>query len=165
MIREPIDREGEWDAIVLPDVYEHIPRDDRDALHARLARLLAPAGRLVITVPTPAAQRDLVAEGGELQVVDEDVTLDDLRRLADDVGGVLAYYCSVHVWKTHDYVHAVVERGADETRPLRPEDRVPIHVAAPRPLARRVADRLVRPLARAWRRRRALRALDAVGPD
>ncbi len=118
--------EGTFDAIVLPDVYEHIPVQSRPMLHSTLDRLLDPNGRLFITVPSPGKQDALRTSGQGLQIVDETVTLGNLVKLAGDVGGSLTYFNLISVWQTNDYVHAVVERGADHVRSIGPADRTPI---------------------------------------
>jgi len=104
------DLEGSWDVIVLPDVYEHIPRERRDDLGRMLNRLLAPRGVLVLTCPHPRHQAWLRSQGYGLQPVDEDVTLADVGALADQVSGTLIYYRLVSVWRTGDYFHAAIQR-------------------------------------------------------
>lgn len=118
--------EGEWDAIVLPDVYEHIPTRARPVLHAKFDRLLSKNGRILFTVPSPGKQASLYATGKGLQVVDEIVTLEDLNQVARDVNGVLTYFNMISVWETNDYIHAVVERGAEAVGPIDERDRLPI---------------------------------------
>jgi hypothetical protein len=53
VIRDPFD--GEWQAIVLPDVYEHIPKAAREVLHEKLDPLLCSDGKILFTVPGPGA--------------------------------------------------------------------------------------------------------------
>ena len=125
VLRESI--EGTWDVILLPDVYEHISRQKREKLHCELKRLLAPHGRILLTVPSPGHQKMLRDKGEGLQIIDEDVTLEDLMELADDVGGVVTYFNMISVWRTHDYVHAIIERGAERVRKLERNDRLPVH--------------------------------------
>jgi len=150
--------EGPWHAIVLPDVYEHIPASERPGVHARLAALLAPRGRLLLTLPSPGHQAWLRARGEELQVVDESVELSDLIALADDVGGTLAYYNRVSVWRTDDYVHAVIERGDPKPHPVGPPDQVPLKTQGPPGgWARTLPARLLARATRALRRFRATR--------
>lgn len=99
-----------FDVIVMMDVYEHIPRDARAILHASVARLLSPAGTLLLTTPSISHQRYLREERRGVQPIDEDVSRDDLERLAQDIGGTLAHYETVSVWRADDYVHAVITR-------------------------------------------------------
>lgn len=104
------DLDGSWDVIVLPDVYEHIPRERRGDLGRTLSRLLAPRGVLVLTCPHPRHQAWLRSKGYRLQPVDENVTLADVGALADQVNGTLIYYRLVSVWRTGDYFHAAIQR-------------------------------------------------------
>ena len=115
--------EGPWDAIVLPDVYEHIAREQRASFHAHLRATLSPRGTIALTVPSPAHQEALRERGEGLQPVDETVTLADLEKLARDIDGSLSYYALVGIWHTNDYVHAVVERGAEQRRSIALRDR------------------------------------------
>ena len=153
---------GEWELVVLPDVYEHIPRDLRSTLHARLDRLLSPTGRILVSVPTPAAQAQVLSSGGDLQIVDEPVTLDDLVRMARDVRATVTYFAMVSIWRTDDYIYAVLERGGGQCRPLDRADKLPVKghprqnrvVRGWRSTARFLGfHRLLR-----WRRQRRIRA-------
>jgi SAM-dependent methyltransferase len=56
---EPRLDDGTFDCITMLAVLEHIP--DREALARECARLLAPGGRVVITVPRPAVDKVLAA--------------------------------------------------------------------------------------------------------
>ncbi|HZQ64821.1 MAG TPA: glycosyltransferase [Gaiellaceae bacterium] len=103
---------GRFDAVLLLDVYEHVPASSRGQVHERLANLLDERGVIVLAVPTPAQQqlaRERFPE--RLQPVDEDVTVDDLERLAADVGGALTIRRTLSIWLPDDYVHAVVRRA------------------------------------------------------
>ena len=103
-----------FDVIVLMDVYEHIPLASRPRLHAVLNGLLAPFGRLLLTTPSISHQHYLRDDTpGGLQPIDEDVSRADFERLAADIGGTLAHYLEVSVWRSRDYVHAVVARDRD----------------------------------------------------
>jgi SAM-dependent methyltransferase len=112
------DCDGTFDAIVLPDVYEHISLQQRETLHGVIDRLLGVDGRLLITVPSPAHQSFLATSGAGLQIVDEIVTTADLLAIARDVHGELAYLNLVSIWRANDYVHAVIARGVDRLGPL-----------------------------------------------
>jgi len=118
--------DGTWDVIVLPDVYEHIPATSRELLHGKLKRMLGESGRILLTFPSPGHQAMLHAMGVGLQVVDETVTLDDIMRMADDVDAAMTYFGYVSVFRTNDYVHAVLERGCDDVRPIIATDRLRI---------------------------------------
>ena len=138
VIADPLD--GEFEVIVLPDVYEHIPKEARNVLHERFDRLLTPSGRILFTVPSPGKQNSLYATGEGLQIVDEIVTLEDLNLVAHDVSGVLTYFNMVSVWETSDYIHAVVERGVEPIRLVEEADKLPIKGWSPRTIWTRGKD-------------------------
>lgn len=117
--------EGEWDVIVLPDVYEHIPKDQRENVHTKLDRLLSQKGKILFTVPSPGKQLALQTSGEGLQIVDEVVTLEDLVKVASDTGGMLTYFNSISIWETNDYLHVMIERDA-KVGPLTVEEMLPI---------------------------------------
>lgn len=75
-----------FDSIVMVDAYEHLPSHARSQVHENLARLLHPGGRLLLTGPTPELQQTARERGIAMQLVDEDVTFDDLHRLVEDTG-------------------------------------------------------------------------------
>ena len=132
--------DGKWDVIILPDVYEHIPKEARATLHQKIDQLLTERGRILVTVPSPGKQASLYATGEGLQIVDEIVTLEDLRLIARSVGGVLTYFNMISVWDTNDYIHAVVERGAEPIRSLAENDKLPIKGWEPRTIWKRGLD-------------------------
>lgn len=152
---------GQHDVIILPDVYEHIEPARRDAFHANLARSLAPRGRVLLTLPSPAWQRAQRAAGEPMQIVDEEIGLAELQRLAADLQAELTYYAHVNVWRTGDYVHAVIERTAEAPHRVGPTDRLGIRrCAAPYPwLGRRTLAGWYGRLRRWVRRQRVNRAL------
>ena len=117
---------GEWDYIILPDVYEHIARERRAALHAKLNSLLTNDGAVLLTIPSPAKQEFLRASGTGLQPIDEIVTLEDLAELGTDIHGTITYFNIISVWQRNDYVHAVIQRGGDQTGPIGLVESVPL---------------------------------------
>lgn len=117
--------EGKWDVIVLPDVYEHIPLAGRRSLHEKINDLLDDRGKVILTVPSPAHQDCLRRKGEGLQIIDEDVTLEDLVCMAGEVVAELTYFVYVSVWNSNDYIHAILERNT-AMRPIGPEDCVPV---------------------------------------
>jgi len=162
---------GRWEAIVLPDVYEHIPRAQRPVLHAVLHRLLADNGRILLTIPTPGKQESLRIQGSGLQIVDEDVTAEDLFALSRDVEGDLTYFAKMSIWQTNDYAHAMIERASHTVQSLTPADRIPIKGWPAEPIWKRARASVARRLhldvfAMAIRRARFARKLarfDAAG--
>lgn len=150
--------EGEWDAIVLPDVYEHIPLQFRKVLHSKLNSLLSNNGKILFTLPSPAHQAFLYESGKGLQLVDEIVTLQDLVDVAKDIRGQLTYFRMISLGNTNDYIHAVIERGTEKMGPLRKADKLPIKGWSRGYYVHRGCRYLLRKLGlqrlRQWRRRR-----------
>ncbi|MEE8106864.1 MAG: class I SAM-dependent methyltransferase [Planctomycetota bacterium] len=145
--------EGSWDAILLPDVYEHIPSDRRGDLHARLRALLAHDGVVLITVPSPGKQEALRVRGDGLQIIDETVTAMDIAKMGDELGAPLSYMRLVSVWEQDDYMHAVLSRGAARVAPL---------ARRPEGLVRRARRFLDKHIGHRIRRRRVQRALGGL---
>jgi protein-L-isoaspartate O-methyltransferase len=103
---------GAFDAVIMLDVYEHIPCAARPAFHKALMQLISPTGCLLLTCPTIAHQEHLRTNNPEgLQPVDEDVGLSQLTQLGDDTATQLDYYRVVSVWSNRDYLHAVLRRS------------------------------------------------------
>jgi 2-polyprenyl-3-methyl-5-hydroxy-6-metoxy-1,4-benzoquinol methylase len=102
---------GQFDLVVLMDVYEHIALQNRHELHGTIKGLLSQESRVFMSVPTPQLQR----EGREsfpdaMQPVDEDVSPEDFCKFASETGTDLVYYRVVSVWQRGDYAHAVLAR-------------------------------------------------------
>lgn len=103
--------EGKFDLILLMDVYEHIAVEDRASIHAAIKSLLSDESRIVITVPTPAIiEYARINNPSALQPVDEDINIDDIKRLADETATDLLYYRKVGIWNYGDYAHFVLGR-------------------------------------------------------
>ena len=101
-----------FDAIVLLDVYEHIPVEERAGVHLALRDVLEPHGVVILTCPTPEHQNYLRQHAPEgLQLVDEDVDEQVVAQLAKDVGGGLALFRRVCIWHPNDYSHIVITRN------------------------------------------------------
>ncbi|HSE44355.1 MAG TPA: class I SAM-dependent methyltransferase [Gemmatimonadales bacterium] len=97
-----------FDAVVMVDVYEHFPRELRPVVHDKLRSLLGE--RLVMTVPTPEALQYARDRGIPLQLVDEDVTQEDVEQLAADIGGKVEINELVSIWRPDDYRHVLIVR-------------------------------------------------------
>jgi SAM-dependent methyltransferase len=109
-----LDHMEPFNAVVMMDVYEHIPRPSRSELHRKLSGLLAESACIVLSCPTPKLQRYLMENDPEkLQPVDEIVELEDLEMMANDVNGSLVDYNPISIWNHHDYFHATIKRGDD----------------------------------------------------
>jgi glycosyltransferase involved in cell wall biosynthesis/2-polyprenyl-3-methyl-5-hydroxy-6-metoxy-1,4-benzoquinol methylase len=126
--------EGEVDAIVLLDVYEHFPASARALVHDRFRTLLKDDGCLILTVPTPEHQQFMRNEHpGGVQPIDEDVSGDDVERLAHDIEGRVVARRTVSVWHADDYMHALIQRG-----PRRPPSGGRMRLEDPRARALRI---------------------------
>lgn len=110
--------EGQWDLILFPDVYEHIPLTGRVPLHSRLNTLLEPNGSVALTCPTIQHQNFLKKKGKGLQVIDENVSLEDVDKLASDLGAHVTYYSHAPLPRApHQYFHAVISRIGEIQQP------------------------------------------------
>ena len=104
---------GKFDAIVMLDVYEHIPEGSRAAFHSALNFLLTPTGFLLLSCPTIDHQTYLREhDPAGLQPVDEDVGLEELTAIAAQLDARLDHYRLQSIWSSRDYLHAVVRRNA-----------------------------------------------------
>ena len=150
-----------FDLIVLPDVYEHIPRDKRAELNAKLGVLLAEEGKVLITCPAPGYFTWMVENKCELQVIDEPVTVHDLIAIAEAVAGTISYLCMVSVGLANEYMHVLIERGADRSRRVTDADIFPLKMVRPNTLATRIISRLFagrRMLETYWKLRKLVKA-------
>ena len=112
------DLDGNFDLIILMDVYEHIELCERKSLHAFLNRYLSPTGRIFLSFPTPEYQKYLKNHHPkEIQPVDEDVTLNDIVLIAQDTSAKILYYKKITVWQKNDYAHAILARNSDFYKP------------------------------------------------
>jgi glycosyltransferase involved in cell wall biosynthesis len=131
------------DAVVMLDVYEHIPRARRAALHLTVSRLLGASGRIVLSFPSIAHQAWLRQHApGGLQPVDEDVAEEDVASFAREVGGRVAHLAPVSIWRPGDYLHATIERGETVAGRPRPAAARPSALESKSVRAGRAHDRL-----------------------
>lgn len=102
--------EMKFDAIVMIDVYEHIPIDDRQNFHKSLKKLLNEQGRLILACPSKYHQLWLKKNKPEgLQPVDEDVDNKVITEIAKDIGGEVIYFEYQNIWQNLDYLYSVIE--------------------------------------------------------
>jgi len=95
-----------FDLVVMLDVYEHIPHQQRPLLYSTLQGLIGDEGWIVITTPTVEHQGFLREKyPHRLQIVDEDVTCDDLLYLAQALSMKVVRFERVAVWNVYDYQH------------------------------------------------------------
>ncbi|MDC8006281.1 class I SAM-dependent methyltransferase [Aureisphaera galaxeae] len=100
-----------YDAIIMIDVYEHIPVANRSDFHNGLKNLLAEQGRLILACPSKYHQDYLRKHKPEgLQPVDEDVDFTTISDVAKDLDGEVVFYEYQKIWDTFDYLYAVIER-------------------------------------------------------
>ncbi|TWU58851.1 hypothetical protein Poly51_16310 [Rubripirellula tenax] len=101
---------GPFDVVTLLDVYEHIPAVERPRFHANLRQSMGEKSRLIVTCPSFLHQQHLYANEPEgLQIVDEIIGPADFLQLASDLGGHLTHLQYESVWRTNDYVYAVID--------------------------------------------------------
>jgi cyclopropane fatty-acyl-phospholipid synthase-like methyltransferase len=132
------------DAIVMLDVYEHIPRARASAFHQVLAGMLSPDGVIILTTPSPLHQEHLRATNpGALQIVDEIIGAEQIAELARAVGGVVTSFQYQDIWHSNDYVYSVIERQPRYEK---------------RPSARTWRQKLLQKLPHAWDSTRSARA-------
>jgi 2-polyprenyl-3-methyl-5-hydroxy-6-metoxy-1,4-benzoquinol methylase len=75
----PLEAYGLFDAIVLADVIEHIPKDDYKNLFQLFERLLLPEGVLLMTFPNSKHQQFLEQnEPEKLQIIDLEVSVREI---------------------------------------------------------------------------------------
>lgn len=100
-----------FDAIVMIDVYEHLPLVSRPTLHHVFRHILKPQGVIILTCPSTFHQNYLRTEKPDgLQPVDEDVSLADLVQLAHDIEGEVMSFAYQTIWHTNDYTYTVIQK-------------------------------------------------------
>jgi SAM-dependent methyltransferase len=103
---EDLSEMGPFDAIVLPDVIEHVPLELHGRLFEALESVLAERGRVILTYPSPEYQEHLKKhEPKKLQLVDETVELADILR---HTSLRPCYFRYRDVWHVNQYVHLVL---------------------------------------------------------
>lgn len=95
-----------FDVAVLPDVIEHIPKENYAALFKSIENVLTPGGRIILTFPSPEMQSYLEMENPQaLQLHEEKIEITDIL-------GVTAlkpiYFSYKSVFSPNDYVHLVL---------------------------------------------------------
>jgi len=134
---------GVFDSIVMLDVYEHIPKELRDGVHRALNKILAVDGQIILTCPSLLHQqflRDHQPDG--LQPVDENVTVDEISKLAQDTGGKVVCFNHASIWHSNDYIHAVVQRKPEFIQANQRKERNGPTLESQRERANRLTSRL-----------------------
>lgn len=141
--------DSSFDAVIAAEILEHIP-DDKGAL-AEAARVLRPGGRLAVTVPRYGPERVCWAlsdayhevEGGHVRIYRGDELLARLREAG------LAPYGSHHAHALHSpywWLKCAVGVDNDSALPVRAYHRLLVWDITKRPLATRLAERVLDPL-------------------
>ena len=107
-----------FDAIVLPDVIEHIPLSEHRKIFQVLTTLLADQGIIILTYPSPAYQNYLKTNSPDrLQIVDEEI---ELTRIIEDSTLNPIFFSLVDIWQKGQYSHLVLSMNQGfEPLPLR----------------------------------------------
>jgi trans-aconitate 2-methyltransferase len=101
---------GPFDAVVLPDVIEHIPLEMHGALFSRVAAWLAPGGFVLLHYPNPYhLEWCQVHRPEELQIIDQPIYADRLLANAYPHGLALDFMQTYSIWiRDGDYTVAVL---------------------------------------------------------
>ncbi len=100
---------NQFDAVILLDVYEHLPKDYRAFFHQSIKKVLSDKGIVILTCPSIYTQEDYRQNRPDLlQPVDEDVTPEDVAQLAQDLDGEVHSFEYITIWNQNDYFQATV---------------------------------------------------------
>jgi SAM-dependent methyltransferase len=133
-----------FDAIVLIDVYEHISIKKRTEFNKSVKKILKEQGRIILACPTKYHQNFLRNNKPEgLQPIDEDIDFNVISSLADDLSGEVIYFEYQSIWRTNDYLHAVVELDTKYSEDLRLyKNELKVEVEPKKKRVKRVEDKL-----------------------
>lgn len=111
IIDEPdkIKKYGTFDAVLLFDVIEHIPKESYKILFSLIESVLNSSGIVLITYPSPEYQ-DYLRENDKkaLQIIDQNVAFTDIA----DSTKLLPYYFNYKtIWTDNQYIHFVLKAG------------------------------------------------------
>lgn len=99
-----------YDAIVMIDVYEHIPAEERIVFHKSLKRILSSNARLIMACPSKYHQDYLKNNNpAGLQPVDEDVDFETIQSIAKDISGEVIFFEYQSIWRNYDYLYTIIE--------------------------------------------------------
>jgi len=138
------DVEGEHDVVLLPDVIEHIPLEQHDALFGRVASWVKPGGFVLLHYPNPHHLEWFHVHHPErLQIIDQPIHADVLLANAYRHGLHLDYYERYSIWvREGDYVVAVLRPASGVGEFTRLPQPQPSFLARAMRRAKRVARRL-----------------------
>jgi len=100
--------QGPFNVIIMPDVIEHIQKENYTNLFNDITKLLSiPNSKVLLTYPSPHYQ-DFLKETNpdSMQLIDETVNLEEIL-LSTELRPVL--YKQVNVWLKRQYVHLILE--------------------------------------------------------
>lgn len=107
-------KKDQFGAVILLDVYEHIPVKSRKDFHQSIDKLLQGQGIVILTCPSIHHQKWLQEHNPKgLQPVDEIVTIRELEDFAQAIQGEVISFQYKSVWHQHDYFHAVLHKQPD----------------------------------------------------
>lgn len=102
--------EQKYDAILMIDVYEHIPCNDRAEFHKSIKQRLNDQGCLILACPSKYHQAYLKNNNPEgLQPVDEDVDFNTIQQVAKVINGEVVFFEYQSIWNEYDYLYAIIE--------------------------------------------------------
>jgi trans-aconitate 2-methyltransferase len=109
-----VDVEGEYDVVLLPDVIEHVPLEQHDALFGSVASWVKPGGFVLLHYPNPHHLEWFHVHHPErLQIVDQPIHADVLLANAYRHDLYLSYYERYSIWiREGDYIVAVLRPAA-----------------------------------------------------
>jgi 2-polyprenyl-3-methyl-5-hydroxy-6-metoxy-1,4-benzoquinol methylase len=100
---------GKYDLVVLVDVYEHIPPQQREELSSFLKSNVASNGYVFLSCPTPRHLAWLREnQPSQIQPVDESIHMLDLLDFANKISKQVVYYKEISVWSRGDYFHCIL---------------------------------------------------------
>lgn len=106
--------ENKFDLVTMLDVYEHIPATERAFFHKSVADVLTDDGIVIFTCPTIHHQNYLRNHKPEgLQPVEEDITIKEVQKFADDLGAEVVHFSYRSVFYTNDYNSSVLVRNPE----------------------------------------------------
>jgi len=105
-----------FDAIVLPDVIEHIPWENYPSFFTNLFSMLSDDGFIFIHIPDPNYLEWLIENGsGNLQIIDHPVYTDKLLGIIYPIGFYIHYLKSYSIYTVdNDYQVIVLKKKIDK---------------------------------------------------
>ncbi|MGO4913029.1 class I SAM-dependent methyltransferase [Leeuwenhoekiella sp. W20_SRS_FM14] len=101
-----------YDAVIMIDVYEHIPFNERSKFHKAIKEILKDQGRLLLACPSKYHQKWLRDnDPAGLQPVDEDVDYGSINQIAKDIDGEVIFFEYIKIWCSFDYFYAVIDKN------------------------------------------------------